>query len=505
MVIVSVTPEIALDELYTYAGGLGVLEADKLYTASRMGLDYVVLSIFYRRGYVDYRFDGETPIPIPQRQPREAWRKLDPEEEFAISLRGEEVIVRPWVYSVGSARAVLFEAVCPRWARVLTDQVYVENTVEEQFLRYAFLAKSSAYYIRERIGLENVSIIDLQEAHTALLLLALPLENTYRLIIHTPGPWGHPGFPGDFIAREFGSFLGDYVVLTEMALDRVDKAFVVSKKQMDVIARVFPRHSGKISYVTNGVDIERWCNPRLLNAYRENKIDLDGLKSIKQEARNELEKLLKNYKEGVELGDRIVIAWVRRLARYKRPDFIARFIEDHYDLNVFYILGGKPHPRDSDGMSYARWFRRLHLRLNNVVYVYDYNVNIAKKIFQGINLLLFTPFSGWEACGTSYMKAGINGSPILSSKDGGALEVIEDGVNSWLFGDDIRDFIDIYNDPRAREINEKEYKEFEKKLLEIIDLYNSDREAFYNIALNAVKTFIPKVDIKRSLEQYYIK
>lgn len=505
MVIVSITPEIALDELYTYAGGLGVLEADKLYTASRIGLDYLILSIFYRRGYVDYQFDGETPIPLPQRQPREAWRVLDPEEEFAISLRGEEVIVRPWIYERGSARAVLFEAVCPRWARILTDQVYVENSIEEQFLRYAFLAKSSAYYLKEVIGLENISVIDLQEAHTSLLLLALPLEDRYRLVIHTPGPWGHPGFPGDFIAREFGSFLGDYVVLTDMALERVGRVFVVSQKHRDIMAKVFSRYSGKITAVTNGIDIHRWMHPKLLKAYLENSLSKELLKNVKMEARRELEGLLKKYKEKLDLGDRIIVVWTRRLARYKRPEFIARFIEEHYDVNAFFILGGKPHPRDSDGLGYARWFRRLHLRFNNVLYVHDYNVRIARKIFHSMNLLLFTPFSGWEACGTSYMKAGVNGAPILSSRDGGALEFIVDGENSWFFGEDIRDFINIYSDPKAKEINEKEYREFEQKLLSIIDLYNSDREKFYDIAFNAMKTFTLKADIAIALRKYYVK
>ncbi len=506
MVIVSITPEIALDETYTYAGGLGVLEADKFYTASRMRLDYIVLSLFYRRGYVDYRFDGETPIPIPQKQPPKIWDVLKPSEEFSINLRGEEVIVRPWIYRRGSAKAVLFEAVCPKWARILTDQVYVENSIEEQFLRYAFLAKASAYYIKNYIGLENISVIDLQEAHTSLILLMLSLENRYRLVIHTPGPWGHPGFPGDFIAREFGSFLGDYVVLTEMALERVSEAFVVSKKQLDVMSKVFPQYSSKIKAVTNGVDVERWGNPHLLKTYKNGVLELGVFKNVKNEAKKTLiDTIRSKYKNIVGAEDRIVVTWVRRLARYKRPYFIARFIEENPDVNAVFVLGGKPHPRDSDGLYYAKWFRRLHLRLNNVVYIHDYDVQIAKKIFQGSELLLFTPFSGWEACGTSYMKAGINGTPTLSSRDGGVLEVIEDGVNGWLFGEDIREFINIYTDPRAKDIDDKEYREFSKKLLGIIDLYSSDRDKFYEVALEAVKTFLSKVDIKNTLKKYYIQ
>ena len=504
MVIVSITPEIALDKLKTYAGGLGVLEGDKFYEAGDMGLDYLVLSLFYRRGYVKYKFHGEEPIPGPEEQDIKGLRSLKPDVSFSIKLRGEEIIVQPWIYEYKTARAVLFEAVCPMWARKLTDRVYIEGSVEEQFLRYAFLAKASAYYLKNRVGLENLSIIDLQEAHTALILLVLDMSNKYRLIIHTPGPWGHPGFPGDFIAREFGSFIGDYVVLTEMALGKVPRALVVSQKQKDVIGKVFPIYKDKIDALTNGINLKRWMHPKLYEAYRNGSLDKEMYKKIHLEARAILEKLMKSLKENIVVNDRPLIAWTRRLARYKRPYFIARFIEEHPDINAVFLLGGKPHPRDNDGLNYARWFRRLHLRLANIVYIHDYDLYKAKIILQGSDLLLFTPFSGWEACGTSYMKSLANGVPVLSSRDGGVIELVQDGFNGWLFGEDIRDFINIYVDPRAGEIDEKDYEEFEKKLLGFIDLYNSDREKYYEIGFNAIISSVPKVDIRNVLKKYYI-
>ncbi len=505
MVIVSVTPEIALDDLKTYAGGLGVLEGDKFYAAGDMGLDYLALSLFYRGGYVDYVFEGEEPIPRPEKQPRSAWSNIGMLEEFAVSLRGEEVIVRPLVYRYKTARAVLFEAVCPRWARRLTAQAYVDDSVEEQFLRYTLLAKASAYYLKEHVGLENIDVVDLQEAHTALLMLALPLGDRYRLVIHTPGPWGHPGYPGDLIAREFGVYLGDYVVLTEMALERVREAFVVSVKQEDVIGKVFPRHREKIRANTNGVYLDRWVHPRILSSWREKgAVDHESLEAARAEMRGRLVSMLRGYKDVLRIDNRIIVAWTRRLARYKRPYFIARFIEEHPDIEAFYVLAGKPHPRDSDGFSYARWFRRLHLRLSNVVYIHDYDVYKASTILGGSDLLLFTPFSGWEACGTSYMKAGANGTPVLSSRDGGVIELVEDGVNGWLFGEDIRDFINIYTDERAREIDEREYREFEEKLLSIIKTYYDEPEKYREVSRRAAETFIGKVDVRENLRRYYL-
>lgn len=161
MVIVSITPEIALDDSRIYAGGLGVLEGDKLYGAGDMGLDYTALSIFYRHGYVSVSFRNSQPSLDPEEQSEVFLEKLSPGKEFTVTLRGEEIVVRPWLYRYKTAKAVLFEDVCPLWARKLSDRVYLEDSEEEKFLKYAFLAKASAYYIKEVICLSNVSVVDL--------------------------------------------------------------------------------------------------------------------------------------------------------------------------------------------------------------------------------------------------------------------------------------------------------------------------------------------------------
>ncbi|MCY0867870.1 MAG: glycogen/starch/alpha-glucan phosphorylase [Desulfurococcus sp.] len=509
MVIVSITPEIALDDSRIYAGGLGVLEGDKLYGAGDMGLDYTALSIFYRHGYVSVSFRNSQPSLDPEEQSEVFLEKLSPGKEFTVTLRGEEIVVRPWLYRYKTAKAVLFEAVCPLWARKLSDRVYLEDSEEEKFLKYAFLAKASAYYIKEVIGLSNVSVVDLEESYTALVLLAVDLASKARIIIHTPGPWGHPEFPGSLIAREFGVFLGDRVKLTEFALSRVKTGIVVSKKQVDVIPRIFPSYKDKLRGITNGIHLARWMHPYLYDAWRKGKFSREELLEIllkaKEESRRNLISLVKNAKSNASIDDRIIVVWARRLSRYKRPYFIARFIEENPDVNAFFVLAGKPHPRDPDGLEYLRRFKELDLKLTNTVYLQDYNIEVARVLVQGSDLWLFTPFSGWEASGTSFMKAQVNGVPVLSSRDGSVLEVVEDNETGWLFGQDIRDFINIYTDPRAREIDEKEYSEFKSKLLQIIDLYQSDPEKYLEVALKAWMKTPGKVSIEKTLKEYYFK
>lgn len=505
MVIVSITPEIAIEDSVNYAGGLGVLKGDMFYAAGDMGLDYLALSLFYRHGYVKIKPTQQGGFVLePEDLKKEFYSKLSPEPELVVELGGTRVYVIPWTYRYKTSKAVLFEAVCPEWARKLNDRVYIENTEEEKFLKYALLAKASARYLREFVGLENIAILDLEESYTSLVLYELrELVNRTRIIIHTPGPWGHPVFPGDLVKREFRVEVPHTVNMTLETLKLVDRAIVVSKKQKDVLSRVFPDYSNKFTPITNGIYLKRWMLPTLYKAWKQGALNEKLLKEARTTAKRKLQALVRRWKQDVDVTEKPVVTWARRLARYKRPYFIARFVEEHYDPDVVYVLAGKPHPKDPDGLSYLETFKSLSARYKNVVYIPDYDLEIARTIIQGSDLWLFTPFSGWEACGTSYMKALVNGVPVISSRDGGVIEIVEDGINGWLFGKDLREFIDIYNDPLAKQIDAKDYEEFEQKLLHAVKLYYENPDYYWNISLNAIRTVPPRVDIEGVLAQYY--
>ena len=147
-------------------------------------------------------------------------------------------------------------------------------------------------------------------------------------------------------------------------------------------------------------------------------------------------------------------------------------------------------------------FRKLHKEVENVVYIPNYSRAIARALLAGADLLLFTPFSGWEACGTSYMKAAINGAPTLSSRDGGILEFVVDGINGWLFGEDIRVLVDYYS-PEAMKINEEEYAQFRDQFLRIYEPYKSDPESYYKVGSNALRAFVARANMERVMKEYY--
>ncbi|MCS7111923.1 MAG: glycogen/starch/alpha-glucan phosphorylase [Ignisphaera sp.] len=501
---ISVTPDLALDIGYTYAGGLGVLEGDKFYAAARIGIKYIVATLFYRNGYVDYEFDSDgVPRPKPQQQPEEFIKSLTPEDRFRIGLKGFDVEVEPLVYRSGSAKAVFFNIISPEWASRFCQRIYIENGVEEKFYKYTILAKAVAEYIRRNIKLEDVAYIDLQEAYTALLPLQLKIPGRYRLVIHTAGIWGHPSFPRDLLTREYGyRFIEPEVFLTEIGLATAQHAFAVSAKHYDVLLKIFPHFSGKISYITNGVNIERWMKSNIREAYESLGLTIDRLAKLKEKNRGELEKYLQNYKKDVVPEGKFVVLWARRITEYKRPWMVIRLAKDLKDMPILFILGGKSHPNDHVGLEYMKLFKRLHNEMNNVIFVHDYDIAKAMQLLPNVDLLLFTPFSGLESCGTSYMKAAINAVPSIASRDGAALEFIVHGVNGWLFGEDLREPIEIYSQ-RASEINEKEYAELRETLVKVYKIFREEPEWYYAISLSALRSFVPRVSMSRVLREYY--
>ena len=70
-----------------------------------------------------------------------------------------------------------------------------------------------------------------------------------------------------------------------------------------------------------------------------------------------------------------------------------------------------------------------------VFYLPDYSINLARRVAQGADLWLNTPEVGYEACGTSGMKSGLNGALQFSTNDGWYAEVDWDNMG-WLLPED---------------------------------------------------------------------
>lgn len=137
------------------------------------------------------------------------------------------------------------------------------------------------------------------------------------------------------------------------------------------------------------------------------------------------------------------IGFARRFATYKRATLLFRDINRlkkilcNPDRPVQIIISGKAHPQDTPGKTLIReivQYSRDPDLWKHVVFLEDYDLKVAREMVQGVDLWLSNPKRGQEACGTSGMKAGINGVLNLSILDGWFDEGYEDS-GGWAIGE----------------------------------------------------------------------
>jgi starch phosphorylase len=101
------------------------------------------------------------------------------------------------------------------------------------------------------------------------------------------------------------------------------------------------------------------------------------------------------------------------------------------------IYSGKAHPHDQAGKTMIRRIFEFSEKLKGVlrvVYLENYDMDLARALCAGVDLWLNTPERPLEASGTSGMKAALNGVPSLSVLDGWWIEGHVEGVTGWAIG-----------------------------------------------------------------------
>jgi starch phosphorylase len=139
----------------------------------------------------------------------------------------------------------------------------------------------------------------------------------------------------------------------------------------------------------------------------------------------------------------LTLGFARRFATYKRPnlllhdpDRLIRILKNP-ERPAQLILAGKAHPADLAGQALIREWTRFIRRSDAsppVVFLADYDMLLAERLVQGVDVWVNTPRRPWEASGTSGMKVLVNGGINLSELDGWWAEAYAPGVG-WALGD----------------------------------------------------------------------
>src|SRR5436309_1102906 len=139
----------------------------------------------------------------------------------------------------------------------------------------------------------------------------------------------------------------------------------------------------------------------------------------------------------------LTLGFARRFATYKRPTLLlhdrerlARILTNP-ERPVQLVIAGKAHPQDEPGRAliheWTSFSRQPKLR-DHVVFLADYDMLLAERLVEGVDVWINTPRRPWEASGTSGMKVLVNGGLNLSELDGWWAEAYTPEVG-WALGD----------------------------------------------------------------------
>jgi starch phosphorylase len=207
----------------------------------------------------------------------------------------------------------------------------------------------------------------------------------------------------------------------------------------------------------------------------------------------------------------LTIGFARRFATYKRANLLLRDTDRLMRLvhrpgqPVQFIFAGKAHPADEPGKLLIQQLYRNIKRAEwggRLVFIEDYDANIARLMVQGVDVWLNTPRRPREASGTSGQKAAINGVLNLSVLDGWWREGYN-GENGWAIGEEID-----YDNPDEQDAHDAEalYNVLENEVVPMF--YDRDRDNSY-IPSNwlrrmkeSMRSLAPAFSARRMVKEY---
>jgi starch phosphorylase len=514
-----------------YSGGLGVLAGDHLKAAAELGVPLVGVGLFYRGGYFTQSVSAEG-------RQAESYNANDPEAlglhrepvDVEVELAGETVRAAVWRHDVGSVPLYLLDV---DW---LTDALYGGD--REHRIRQELLLGVGGVRALEALGIEP-SVYHVNEGHSAFLTIerarvlvesGVPTDEALERIrrstvftTHTPVPAGNEIFGDDLVLRYVGGLaeragiphdrllgLGrangsDGFGLTPLALRLSSHANGVSELHGEVARDMWKELDTPIDAITNGVHLGTWLAPELDALLRDAGVRTDAPPDWANwpAARNvdsaRLWEVHRSLKErltshaGLDPG-RLTIGFARRFATYKRAALVYTDLERLLAQPVQIVVAGKAHPQDAPGKDVMQQIIELSrgAAKGRVVFLEDYDIDLARMIIPGCDIWLNTPRRPYEASGTSGMKAAVNGVLNFSVLDGWWAEAY-DSSYGWAI-DGVSDEADA----------EQLYTLLEQ---EVVPRF-ADRDAWLELMKSSIAELAPRFSMQRTVieyaERYYV-
>lgn len=459
------------DKLQIYAGGLGVLAGDYVREAGDSGLPFVAVGLYYSGGFVHKELSSAGQVV----DLHDGVRPEDAGLTHVLDESGKELKVRiPIGQSIVTAKVWLYEY---KSAKVyLLDTKVSENSEADQHITETLYITDKEVRLKQEIvlgigGLRALlsmgihpAYYHLNEGHSAFLIFELihhemkehqlDFEGARAIVRdrvlftnHTLLTAGNDVFSNDLVSLHLAKYAQEIEIpvkqlvdlglvqqsstfsMTILAMRSAGKINAVSKLHATKAKEIWSDHP--MEPITNGIHLPTW-----------DRIGENEMWSQHQANKKNLLNLIKE-KTGNAWGENeILLGWGRRMARYKRPlalvERLKQFGEMARDKNrpIRVVFAGIAHPADTDGKELLEELQyRLSSDLSGVaVYLPHYNLELAGLMTSGCDVWINTPVVGFEACGTSGMKAALNGVLPLSTRDGWMDEVEMYGIG-WGLSD----------------------------------------------------------------------
>jgi len=303
-----------------------------------------------------------------------------------------------------------------------------------------------------------------------------------------------------------------------------------------------------ITHVTNGVHVSNWIARRLSNLFRKylgddwlahldepdlwsrmDEIPDDELWSVHQHLKRKLAFYLRErvrdrwttggfhpvqvVSSGVLINPyALTIGFARRFATYKRASLVLSDVDrllsiiNRPNMPVQIIFAGKAHPADEPGKQLIQEVYRHVKRAETggrIVFIEDYDMNLARYLVQGVDVWMNTPRRPLEASGTSGMKAALNGALNFSVLDGWWREAYN-GRNGWSIGEDRQlESQHVQDEQDAESL----YSTLENEIIPLFYKHDSREISPEWIARvkDSMKTNIPQFSTRRMVKEYVEK
>jgi starch phosphorylase len=519
--------EYGLDEeLPIYSGGLGVLAGDHLKAAADLDLPLIGIGILWSQDYT-HQYIGEDGRPYDT-YPHINYDFLkDTGLSINVKVKGEDVTCKvKLVDRYDNAPLYLLDTNFPSskhgW---ITDKLYggskqdrlaqeivlgiggirllrkLDIKVDKYHFNEGHAVLAGIELIKEKMKNEGLSFSEAKEATKKEIVFTT----------HTPVKAGNEVHDHQLLQQmnaynglnheQMKQTGGDPFNMTVAGLRLSHITNGVSQLHQETTKEMWNNVSDKspIIGITNGVHNNTWQDEKIRNAYES---DAD-LWSPHLELKEELINYIREN-NGAELDpNSLIIGFARRAAPYKRSELIFRNADAIDPLlkagKVQLVFSGKAHPNDETGKDIVQNLVKMDQKYkDSVVFLENYDMEIARKLVKGSDVWLNNPRRPLEASGTSGMKAAMNGVLNLSVVDGWFAEGPEHGVSGWLIDEVLKEEYNHLSEDK------RDLKALYKVIYdEIIPTYYDDHNNWKKMMKASIDMSHWQFSAQRMVQEYY--